>query len=627
MLCLITTVLRHGKSGAAVYRDRLVNAETIGIGRGVEQAVFLPDVRAALQHALIRRVSGGRVQIDSQSPAGIRVNEQLVQSALLRPGDLIRIGNSIIQVAEREGFDLVLEVETKRSPRDIEPHIQARAPLQLGKNRVRTLSWLLFSLILLLFLLIPSAYRYFYDELQPWVAAVEALWVVDKGDVGDAGEVEAVDAEVGSGELPQMPLLLSDRFWDSGTLASVHHFFRQDCSTCHTQPFVPTTDAACISCHDKTHPHTDPDFNDLDKLKNTRCTACHADHNGKKGLIIRDDKLCSECHKDLQAQGVDTDLDDAEDFGTHHPPFRPTLISHQDGKDVEERVSIEDTLAFREQSNLEFPHDVHLSRKGLSTFYHEDNVRLWCDNCHEAEPGGNGFLPINFERHCQDCHRLSFEPMEIDRVVPHGKVGEVMHTLQDYYSTHALAGDYHNDPTAPQVVQMGRFPGERLEGEERMVALNWAQQKAEEVAQEVFEFTLCIECHRINQVQEDPPRWDIVPVRINANWLRKARFSHQKHLTMNCVSCHLAPESNNSSEILLPDLSICQNCHGGVNAPDKLQSTCVDCHGFHVAKEFTMGKDAEMDTVSTAMDSSDSLPAEEHADADEPINSTTLPDE
>lgn len=584
MLCLITTVLRHGKSGAAVYRDRIVNADSISIGRGAEQAVFLPDVRVALQHAQIRQASGARLQIDSHSPSGISLNEQPLQSALIRPGDTIRIGNSIIQVTEREGFDLVLEVETKSSARDLEPHIQARAQLELPHSGfyLRFWSWSLFTLILILFLAIPAGHVYLYKYLEPWIYSIEENWL--------STEEEFV-------ELPPMPTLLSDRFWNSGELASAHHFFGHDCETCHKQAFKPTTDAACVVCHDKTHPHVDPNFFDLDKISNSPCAACHADHNGKRALIIRDDHLCSDCHKDLTQQGVDTELGDAYDFAEQHPPFKPTLISFQNGKELSERVSMEDTLHFRERSNLEFPHGVHVSRKGLSTFYHEENVRLWCGDCHTPEPGGGeGFLPVTFEQHCQECHRLSFEPMEIDRVVPHGKVGEVMHTLQEYYNSRALTGGYHNDADAPDIVKMGRFPEERLEGEELLEALEWAREKTTEVAQEIFEFSVCIECHRVNLIQEDPPRWDIVPVRVNQDWMRKARFSHEKHLTMNCVTCHLAPESTNSSEILMPDIVTCRNCHGGVNAEQKLQSTCVDCHGFHVAKQFTMGKDDEMDT-------------------------------
>jgi hypothetical protein len=91
-----------------------------------------------------------------------------------------------------------------------------------------------------------------------------------------------------------------------------------------------------------------------------------------------------------------------------------------------------------------------------------------------------------------------------------------------------------------------------------------------------------------------------VPVRINSRWFPRANFKHDKHLTTNCVSCHLAPESEQSEEILLPDIESCRSCHGGIHSKDKLQSTCVDCHDFHVAKEFTMGKNTEM--LDTAID-------------------------
>ena len=108
------------------------------------------------------------------------------------------------------------------------------------------------------------------------------------------------------------------------------------------------------------------------------------------------------------------------------------------------------------------------------------------------------------------------------------------------------------------------------------------------MGEEVFEFSVCIECHKVRQIADNPPRWDVYPVLMSKPWLPKAAFNHDKHITMRCVRCHAAPESNLSSDILLPDLESCRQCHGGIHAADKLQSTCVDCHGFHVATEFSM---------------------------------------
>ncbi|MDM8546289.1 FHA domain-containing protein [Candidatus Venteria ishoeyi] len=580
MLCLISTIIRQAKSGA-VYRDRIHNGLPITIGRGGEQIVFLPDLRVALQHAEITTAAAGRFLLRTRSVSGVRVNDQLVQNTLIKPGDTIRIGDSLIHVSTRENYDLVLEVETRRLLRDIDEHIQTRAQLSLSdtKLNMRRLSlWSFFS-ILLLFFALPLTYIYLADWYQPWVSDIEEYLSTDEEYV----------------ELPAMPKLLTDNFWNSGEVAAAHHFFREDCTTCHQTPFEPVQDKACVACHDKTHPHVDPEFFELDRF-NDRCAICHIEHNGKHALINRDDQLCSDCHKDLSEQGVNTTLEDARDFGEQHPAFKPTLTSHIDGQDISKRVAMDDEVRYMEQSNLEHPHDVHLSRKGLETI--DGIYRLWCDDCHTLEPGGAGFKPINFEQHCQECHKLSFEPMELDRVVPHGEVGEVLYTILDYYSTQALRGNYRNDFDVPEIVQIERFPDEELEGEERMIALNWAREKAEEVAEEVFEFSVCVECHQVEKVQESPPKWRIIPIRINSDWLPRARYSHIKHQTMNCTSCHLAQESNNSSEILLPDIETCRNCHGGVHDDSRLQSTCVDCHGFHVAKEFSMGKDKEAEEAS-----------------------------
>ncbi len=574
MRCLIRYVTRQSKSGV-VYQDKVFTGKTLALGRAVDQPVFLSDPRAALRHALITDLLDGRFLLQSKSPSGVRINDRLSQSSPVRPGDRINIGNSEIRVmSPPEGFDLAVEVETKQA-RLVEGRLLHQLP-RLGGAMLRTrgLSWLLFSAILLLFLGIPAASVYLDDYYSPLTNKIQ----------------EWLSTEEEFYELPKMPLLISDRFWNSGELASAHHFFRQECDVCHQEPFKKVSDQYCINCHRKTHPHVDPQFFDLETLNNTRCAECHKDHNGKRALVRRDDSLCSDCHKDLSKQGVNTQLGDASDFGTDHPPFKPTLITYADGQETSRRVSMEDRENFRENSNLEFPHSIHVSRDGLSTI---DGVfYLWCDDCHTHEAGSPDMEPVNYYKHCQRCHPLTFEPSDPYREVPHGKVAEVMYTLQDYYGNRALEGNYP-DATAPEVVQRRRFPGEELSPDEMLVALNWAREKAEEIGEEVFEFSVCIDCHKVELTQRDPPRWSVLPVRLAQDWMPKGYYTHEKHKTMKCLFCHAAPESEFSSDILLPHIGTCQACHGGIHATDKLQSTCVDCHSFHVAGEFTMGAEQE----------------------------------
>jgi len=578
MRCLIRHINHYGKSGL-VYQDKIICGETLSIGRGVDQDLFIADLLIALRHALISELANGDFLLQARALSGFRINQRLTQSSPIKIGDQLRFGQTEVRMkavpAEyQQQADFMLEVDTQQATKSVTDQDINKQTLQQQlsppSTAIRAWSWYLFLTILLVFLVIPLSSVYLQDIYQPWIDDLEENWSTDEQ----------------SFEMPALPVVLSDRYWQSGTVASAHHFFQQDCNTCHQQAFEPVTDKACLTCHEKTYHHVDPNFFELDKLQSSRCASCHADHNGKHQLIRRDDSLCSDCHKDLKAQTDNTELEDAWDFTEQHPEFKVTLIGYEDGQETSERQAMDDEKPLREFSNLVFPHDVHVSRKGLETI--DGIFRLWCDDCHIHEPDQAHFKPIDFDDMCESCHQLSFEPTDPFRLITHGKAGEVMYLLQEYYSTRALEGGYHGDGDVPDIVAQGRFPGEKLGGQDRLLALDWAKQKSEEVGADVFEFTLCVECHEVEQVQADPPRWDIIPVRINQNWFPKGRFNHDKHLTMNCVSCHWAPESGKSSDVLLPDIQVCKECHGGVHATDKLQSTCVDCHGFHVATEFTM---------------------------------------
>ncbi len=589
MRCLIRHINHYGRSGR-VYKDKLVDKDSLTIGRSVDQDLFLPDLRVALQHAVISELPNGHYLLQARTLSGIRVNERLSQSATLNIGDTLRIGNTDIKVKQipieshNDAPDFMLEVDNhlnQAQHQDSSHEENFKLHNQADSQQIRRWSWWLFSSILILFFAIPWFSVYMGEFYEPKLIALEEWYSEDKEEYVS---------------LPPLPMLISDRFWNSGTVASAHHFFKEDCATCHEKAFEKVTDKACVSCHKKTYHHVDPNFFDLDTLHNSPCASCHEDHNGKRQLVQRDDTLCSQCHGNLKVQiGDDTVLEDASDFEHDHPAFKPTLISYEDGQEITERDLMLQDVNIREFSNLNFPHAPHVSRKGLETI--DGIFRLWCDDCHIHEPGQNHFRPIDFNALCKDCHQLSFEATDPFRVVPHGQSGEVMHVLQEYYATRALEGDYHGDGDVPDIVAQGRFPGESLTGEERMIALDWARNKAEEVAADVFEFSLCIECHEVEKVKDDPPRWEIAPVRINQHFLPRAKYNHDKHLTMNCTTCHWAAESEKSSDLLLPTIDSCQECHGGIHAENKLQSTCVDCHGFHVATEFVMGKEEDEEDV------------------------------
>ncbi|HIL97209.1 MAG TPA: hypothetical protein EYG51_15025 [Pseudomonadales bacterium] len=68
-----------------------------------------------------------------------------------------------------------------------------------------------------------------------------------------------------------------------------------------------------------------------------------------------------------------------------------------------------------------------------------------------------------------------------------------------------------------------------------------------------------------------------------------AEFSHDSHINMGCVGCHEADTSTEATDVLMPDIGSCRTCHGGEHAEERLQSTCISCHKFHLDDQRPMG--------------------------------------
>src|SRR3546814_17359197 len=64
--------------------------------------------------------------------------------------------------------------------------------------------------------------------------------------------------------------------------------------------------------------------------------------------------------------------------------------------------------------------------------------------------------------------------------------------------------------------------------------------------------------------------------------MHKGWFDHKPHETEECTSCHLAEKSGAASDLLLPDLASCRECHGGESARAAVPSGCAMCHDYHM---------------------------------------------
>lgn len=535
------------------HADSTFDGDVLTIGRATDQGLQLHDRQLALSHSELR-LSGRHLSLRAQADEQLFVNGKRTRAARLEAGDEIDIGAYRLTVREGPaGYDYALDVEAGEvGEQEAAFGSGFRQSLDASGLSKRKLAWVLSLSVLVLFLIIPA--------------------------------IGLFDSDVAA-ELRELPLP-DDGLWSSGPMHPAHRFMGDDCSACHVEPFAQVRDSECIACHTSVTHHVDPLVHQFDELEETRCATCHKEHKEPSVLVRSDQGLCGDCHGDLTDQSTAAiSLDDASDFEQHHPEFKLSMLRPSGGAldmswDIERRPVNDPGLV--EESNLKFPHDLHLDEAGIDG--PEGSVQMVCSDCHRPEVGGAYMQPVTMENHCADCHLLTFDEAVPDRVLPHGQPDMIVRLLEEFYARELLfAGD--PAPTS-RSVREARRPGQAraMTAAERSAAIDRAQQKAEQVAETIFERTTCAVCHEVERVDDpavDSP-WQVLPVRLAHVWMPKSWFDHDSHRTMACGDCHEAETSDVAEDVLMPDIASCRECHGGGNARDKLASECVDCHAFHL---------------------------------------------
>jgi predicted CXXCH cytochrome family protein len=555
MRWLIRRVLKKGK-GAVSYEEDIHYGDVLTIGRAADQAIFLPDMRSALNHARITLLSSGQYKVESLILAGIRVNNEITYTTTAAGGAVIEIGNTrLALLPPSQDFDGGVEVSTlDKTEQSAEKEKNAK-PTRLGQTglRKRGPSWIAFLAILVFGLFLPMI-----GHFVP-----------------------------GFGELLRHTPLPSTESWNPGTLDASHHFFGADCVKCHQHAFLTVRDNACMACHANTPAHADPAKFNLPQLGDAQCRSCHQDHQGVRGLIRRDQRLCADCHADLKSRTKNASaFEDVRDFGNAHPEFKIDLPAWDaSGNFAPKRVTFAPEL--QENSGLKFNHLKHLKPDGLNA--PKGHRVLQCANCHIPEAGGAKMRPVNFEAMCHDCHSLGFDPLAPDREAPHGKVNEVIYTLNEYYARVALEGGYL-DAKSPAIVQERRRPGSPpLSQQQQQEALAWARDQSKTVTESLFTGRACTTCHKVTPPHDPNDTWHIAPVRVSGVWYADAKFTHAKHSTVTCDDCHAARKSERASDLLIPGIANCRGCHAGAYAKDKVATTCIACHDYHQSTTLKMG--------------------------------------
>ena len=573
-MAFILRLKSQSASGREIVRAVRVEGERLTLGRDPQCDVHLTDLAVALRHATVARGDGDRLIVTAEPGFKIELNGRKVKAGRIdvASGGDIRIATHLLRVmpvAAGES-DIAIDVErSNESDTRAGKGDERMFSLQGKMASKRSVAWLLSLLVLAVFLAWPIE-RY-YDRQNRQLAAREYQ---------------------------------ADSSWSSGPLSAAHAQLENNCQACHVKAFQAVPDRSCKACHTNVHDHADP-FRlaraepDLDRwgkvvlaFKETfdippgRCVECHTEHEGKQEMPVTAQRFCSDCHQSLDSKLPDTKLANAGDFGTIHPEFKPALITEwNDEKPLVKRVALSKHPV--EQSNLKFPHALHLSKTNgvaqMARRLSADNgfgQNLDCADCHDPDPSGTHFQPVNMAEDCAMCHDLAFERQgSLVRTLRHGEPAQVIADLRDFYSVRQVP--------RPLNLKTGarRRPSDAIQnrGQAQFNRAVADPRRAERAIRAVFSpGGACYDCHQVQAPTGGSLAYKIKPVAFPVRYMLHGWFNHRAHKTETCESCHKAGASASANDLLLPNLASCWTCHGGENGGGKVQSSCAMCHDYHL---------------------------------------------
>lgn len=358
---------------------------------------------------------------------------------------------------------------------------------------------------------------------------------------------------VGLGWLGWHALAGSPKPYNAGPVAHAHALFGQKCAACHVSQAGfqrSATDQACLACHDGPIHHAEQTFAPA-------CANCHVEHKGVLRLASTSDEACTQCHANLASNDKNTPprfVSDIRGFDRSHPEFAVLRAGRID------------------PGTVKFNHQVHLDPKKPVRGPHGP-VQLQCRDCHRAA-GGAYMEPINYDKHCSECHPLQFD-RRISEPAPH-KEPKVVYDFVAQKLTAYIAAHPSEIPLVdePDKVLPTRPPQRPARN-----AQEWVQQRLVD-AQLLLWRKACKECH----TPRYPSGFDALPeipkAAITARWLTHANFDHEAHQMLTCTSCHNKTlASTETSDVLIPGVQSCRDCHhSGSNAAE---ARCFECHTYH----------------------------------------------
>jgi hypothetical protein len=548
-------------SGREIVREKTVDQGQLSIGRASECDVHLPDLAVEHKHVTIDSSDGSRLKIAAVGKLGFAIDGRVTTDATVDPreGAELALGSSLLAIGSEENGIVSITVRKKPDESGKFDALRGFALASVLPSK-RAISWALVAVILLAFLAVPIFSHLTRDRIAP-----------------DADRSDTV---------------AFDSSWSTGSLSLAHHGLEDSCEACHVDAFVAVRDQTCLSCHEEIGDHAE-----APRLANGRaphglgegfqwavaglfgkegpgaCSTCHTEHEGPTRMEPASQQFCADCHEGLDTRLSDTELSNAHDFGEAHPEFKPAIFTDL-RQDRARRISLADTP--KEASGIKFPHDLHLDpqggvakmaiRLGSNGGYGDP---LDCSDCHVSSSDRASFEPIRMEDSCEACHSLVYD-----------QVGGTFRTLTHGDVEQALADLRAMDRAPRRAIITGRSrPDHGTRGAYRIPNFGPPVASLVGVNRALAPGGVCGECH-LPAIKNG--RADVMPVNLPDRFLLNGGFDHQAHRQEECSTCHEAEASESSTDLLLPDLNSCRECHDGETATEaEVPSSCAMCHSYH----------------------------------------------
>ncbi|MEY4569061.1 MAG: hypothetical protein RLZZ398_500 [Verrucomicrobiota bacterium] len=346
-----------------------------------------------------------------------------------------------------------------------------------------------------------------------------------------------------------------------------------------------TMDKSCLACHQG------KEFHQPNMPADFACHQCHKEHGTSGFMPPVDNAYCTACHGSAALMAKSRDLGagtsphafpkfTADGDGKTQPRARPkggyTEVINAFHTDHPEFRQIKDKV--KDANTLKFNHAAHMGKGNMPR-------ELNCADCHQQDSRGEYQLPITYGKHCAECHTLQFDEKTPGLALPHGDPYYVRAFLRSLNIQYEEFGrDVEGVTRREDLIDYIRGKRAGIEGQyktgedlEQMVFFSDKGTKFADSQRAAF--TGCVVCHDVKPAESINATPKIEKVGVPVRWMTLGKFDHSLHQKgLTCLDCHDVMKSELTSDLNLPSIKSCIDCHSPQGGIDH---RCTSCHTYH----------------------------------------------